>query len=363
MFGGPEKSFVTLSAGLAAHDHEAIVACSENLKPHFCDNGVRTFPLWIGPKLSRRNVHQLLLLPLMFFYFLGLFIYLKRKEKIDVVYMAYKKEQMIGAMAARLLGLSVIWREEGPLASPIPESKIWRTIYRTLASITHRVVASCAAAESSLFAIGVKPEKVTVVYNGIDLERFAKKRRMPRQPTIGIVARLSGFKGHDLLIRAMKQVVRKFPDARLLIIGDGPEKANLQKLVSQLQLSRQVEFIGFVNDVSSYLEQLNVFVLPSQAEGLPFSIIEAMAKGIPVVATRTGGVPELVLDGQTGLILDEATPDAIAGAITKLLEDKKLAQKMGAAARRRSRELFSVHPMVTQMETIIKEAVTRSAKL
>jgi len=219
------------------------------------------------------------------------------------------------------------------------------------------VVASCETAARSLLDIGVKPEKVTVVYNGIDLERFAGRKRARRQPTIGIVARLSGFKGHDLLIHAMKIVVKKYPDVRLLIIGDGPQKRNLKRLVSRLKLKKHIEFVGFVNDVQNYLDQMNVFVLPSQAEGLPFSIIEAMAKGLPVVATRTGGVPELVLDRQTGLILDEATPAEIAKAILKVLGDRKRAAQMGAAGRRRSHRLFSVQRMVGEMEAVFNAAI------
>lgn len=354
--GGPEKSYVIVSEGLRPYGHEAMVACSKTLKPYFEENGVRTFPLWIGPKLSQRNVYQLLLSPFMFCYFLGLFLYMKRKEGIEVIYTAYKKEQIIGGLAARLLGLPVVWREEAALPHPIPQSKFWQFIYRTLTRVTHRVLPSCDIAARSLLDIGVMPEKVTVVYNGVDHAKFSSKKKRPHEPVIGIAARISGFKGHDVLILAMPQILKKFPDARLMIIGDGPAKPGLQHLVSQLKLEDNVEFIGFVNDVENYLDQLSVFVLPSQLEGLPFCVIEAMAMGIPVVATRTGDVPQLVVDGETGLILEQATPETVADAIEEILADRKRSSRMGASGRRRSHELFSIQQMVDGMANVFNEA-------
>lgn len=359
VFGGPEKYIINMSASLGGRGHRVVVASSRNNLMHFTENKIKAYPLFIGPKLSKRNVLQLVFSPLMIVYLIRMIYYIKRRENIDLIYATYKKEQIIGTLASKLLRIPMVWREAGPLPSPIPDRKIWRLLYCWFANQANKIIATCKSARDSLMSIGVRPDKVSLVYTGIDLDAYVQRSHSDRdnRPTIGIVGRLSGLKGHDELIKAMSLVAYEIPEILLLIVGDGPEKQRLQKMVCSLSLESQIEFIGHVSNIIPYLSKMDVFVLPSQGEGLPLSIIEAMACGLPVIATNVGGIPDLVIQGKTGLLLSESTPDSLSEAIIKLIKNPELSHAMGNKGRQRAQKYFSSDRWIYELEKIFEEAI------
>lgn len=190
----------------------------------------------------------------------------------------------------------------------------------------------------------VEPSRVALIPNGIDLARFVipsqtareetrRKFRVNASPIVGIIARLSDVKGHADLIRAFKIVVGKFPNAKLLIVGEGPLEDDLRRIVDGLGLVKNVEFWKIVNLTADVLPLFDVFVMPSLQEGLGLAVLEAQAMGLPVVVTRVGGLPDIVEHNRTGILVDPQHPAELAEAICGFLANPAHAWDMGRAAR------------------------------
>jgi glycosyltransferase involved in cell wall biosynthesis len=152
-------------------------------------------------------------------------------------------------------------------------------------------------------------------------------------PLVGIVARLVPIKAHEDFLEAARLIVQGMPEARFLIIGDGQRRAELERLVDSLGLRSSVRFLGWRRDLERVYADLDVVALASRNEGSPVALIEALAAARPVVSTAVGGVPEVVLDGQTGLLVPSSEPPALAQAILRLLKDRAYAENLAAAGR------------------------------
>jgi len=177
-----------------------------------------------------------------------------------------------------------------------------------------------------------------------------------RRPTvIGTAAVLEERKGHRFLLEAAALLKRRGHRLKYRFAGDGSERERLQQIVLELGLREDVEMIGFVSDIPAFLSTIDIFVLPSVYEGLGVAILEAMAAGKPVVATRVGGIPELVSDAATGLLVPPMNPQALTEAISKLLSQPGLAQQMGEKGRGRVRKDFTVEQMAKKNEDFYYE--------
>ena len=200
------------------------------------------------------------------------------------------------------------------------------------------------------------PPPMEVIYNAVDLERF-KPAPMPPEdsPTVVVVANLKHYKGQERFLRAFQAVVQKIPAARALLVGDGPARSEFEALVSELGIGAAVTFAGQVEDTRPYVERAHVAALTSSHEGFPNALLEAMAMGRPVVATRVGGIPELVRDGVDGL-LTSFEPQDIATAIVKLLEDEDLRKQMGTEGRCRA-ERFDWERVVRETEAVYRKVL------
>jgi glycosyltransferase involved in cell wall biosynthesis len=231
-------------------------------------------------------------------------------------------------------------------------------------------IASSNAIRDLLIADGVDAAKVMTVYEGIDVGRIARLTPvnvralffLPHNaPVIGNVAALVPHKGQRHLIEAMPMVIAQVPDARLVVLGEGPLRSQLEHRVKQLHLERHVVLPGFRDDVLACIKGFDVFVLSSETEGLGTSLLDAMAAGKACVGTRAGGIPEAVADGETGLIVPTHDPGALANAIVRLLQDEALRLRMGDAGRARAIEQFSVEKMVEGTLTAYGRLESRSS--
>jgi len=173
--------------------------------------------------------------------------------------------------------------------------------------------------------------------------------------TIGIVARLSEEKRHVDLIDAMPEILKKFPKLKLLIVGAGPLEYQIKKNVKQLNLIDSINFTGHKKNVFEELNKMNLFVLPSRSEGLGIAIIEAMVMGLPVVATHVGGIPEVVIDGETGILVPQKKPSFLADAIINLLSNPTKAKKMGERGKKRAFKIFHPKEFAKKHEELYKE--------
>lgn len=206
--------------------------------------------------------------------------------------------------------------------------------------------------------------RITVIPNGIDLARVDGDRAdAPRladsRPLIGAIGRLSIKKGQTDLLDAAARVLAHVPEARVVLIGDGPLAGALAEQARALGIAGKVSFVGGVTDAVRCLPALDVYVLPSHVEGMSNGLLEAMATARPIVATDVGGNPENIVDGESGFVVPPRAPGRLADAILTLLKDPERARAMGEAARARACEHFTAETMVARMEALYRERLAR----
>jgi glycosyltransferase involved in cell wall biosynthesis len=219
----------------------------------------------------------------------------------------------------------------------------------------------------------VRPESIEVIPTGIDLTPFqldgdpAKVRAElglpPDAYVFGTVGRLERPKGHVYLLRAFEQVVKTNARARLVLVGDGSLAKPLQEEAARLGLAERVAFAGSRRDVPYLLRAMDVFVFPSLWEGQGLALVEAMASGLPVVASRVGGVSEVITDGTCGQLVPPGSPEALADAMLAVMASPARAREMGAAGRARAEAVFGASRMIKRLEDLYLEVVAEKCGL
>jgi glycosyltransferase involved in cell wall biosynthesis len=217
--------------------------------------------------------------------------------------------------------------------------------------------------------IGLDPDKIRVVPNGVDIAAIDAARPGPEvrrelglpqeAPVIGLVGRLDHWgKGHKELFDAVASLKERYP-IRALIVGGGRREDEIKQLAADLGLAEQVHFLGSRRDVPDLLRAMDIFVLPSYSEGVSLALLEAMAAGLPVIASVVGGLPEVVRHGENGLLIPPRDVDALAAALERLLADPEYAQHLGETARREAREKFSLERLGREVNEIYGEVVEK----
>jgi glycosyltransferase involved in cell wall biosynthesis len=278
---------------------------------------------------------------------------------------------------AEVIGTQAAWRvAEAGLPRPyivgtVHSSRIRdetdRALLRQLTPKMDHIIAVSSSIVAKIEHEGRHGAPVSLIYNGVDLERYdhqvpcctlREEYGLPESgPLVGVVARLEPEKGHPTLIEAWPAVLAAYPDASLLIVGEGTRREALGDLVASLGLERSVVFTGRRDDVPAVTKSLDVAVLPSYREAQGLTILEAMALSRPVVASNVGGIPEMIEDGKTGLLVEPHDADGLAQAIVRLLTDHPLADTLGRAGHDLVHDRFCVELMVRAVETIYDEAV------
>jgi glycosyltransferase involved in cell wall biosynthesis len=278
--------------------------------------------------------------------------WLFRRLQLDVVHTHDDRPLIYGAPAAWLARTKTILHthHHGRLLH-ISRRQCW--LIRQAARLTNRFV--CVSQDSARYMeqMGIHPDKVLTLWNGIDVERFAFRGVNPGGPIV-TVARLSPEKGLDVLLRAMAQVLRTESRARLEIAGDGVLRGDLERLTAELRIGSQVRFLGEVADIPALLARASLFVLPSHSEGISLTLLESMARGLPVVTTRVGGNTEVVIDGETGFLVPPDDPAALAARIRQLVNDFDRCQMMGRAGRHRVEAHFDIRRVLDKYERLYR---------
>ena len=276
-----------------------------------------------------------------------------RRERIRVVQTCDLYANIFGLSGAALAGVPVrigSRRELNPDKTP-GQIRLQRHAYRCAT----KVVANSAAARGILQDEGLVPGSIAVISNGLDADAYPE--RSPDAATRPIrsvitVANLRPEKSHESLIGAAALLAADFPDVTFSIVGDGPRWAELEALVRGRGLQSRVLFLGHREDVATLLGEADVFVLPSRSEAFPNGAIEAMATGLPVIASRVGGLLDLIEQGHTGLLVEAGDPAALAAALRQLFTDRAAAARLGAQARAHVRQRYSFDRMVTSFEDL-----------
>lgn len=286
-----------------------------------------------------------------------------RSEQIELLHTFDFHTTVFAALPAKLAGLRRLVTSRRNLGTTLDGSRhfVIRRIFRS----SDCVVANSEAARQNLLSVGVPPRLVRVIRNGVDLQRFCSNgHRAPARRRwgwtedellIGVIANLRPEKGHATLLKAVPTVVGRFPQARFLIVGPDPldQGERLRAMASELR--PHVSFLGDCSEIPELLAALDLFVLPSWSESMPNALIEAMSAGRPVIASDVGGCKEIVLHGETGMLVRPKDPEALAGQIIQLLEEPELRKRLGRAARERAESEFDIKQTVARLEGIYDE--------
>ena len=203
--------------------------------------------------------------------------------------------------------------------------------------------------------------KIRTIHNGVDLEHYAY--RGPREGRTDLravtVARLDPVKDQATLLRAVRLIADKDPSFSIDVVGDGPSRSELETLRAELRLEHHCRFHGFQDDVRPFLAQADFFVLSSISEGIPLTLLEAMAMGLPGIATDVGGNREVIVPGETGYLIPVRSPAALAEAVLRLRAEPAGLEGLGQGSRRRVEEVFSLTAMVARYEALYLELLER----
>lgn len=279
-----------------------------------------------------------------------------RENKIALMHSWDIYSNIFGLAGAALASVPVRIGSRRGLAGPAGAQFLQRASYRA----AHQIVANSQAAAQQLMDDGVPGERVAVITNGIDPSIFSERQYAVRPHRIAMVACLREEKRIDVLIAAAPRVLASHPDAQFLIVGDGPCRAELVAQARACGVFDRFQFLGHRDDVPELLAKADLLVLPSEMEAFPNAIIEAMAAGLPVVATAVGGIPELVEDGRTGRLVPPGNPEALAAALVEVLSEPDRAAEYGRAGRRSVEQTYSFERMVEQFETLYVSELERS---
>jgi glycosyltransferase involved in cell wall biosynthesis len=276
-----------------------------------------------------------------------------RRERIDVVQVYFPDSSYFGVPAAWLAGVRHRVRTRNNIGHWL--TPLHRRLGRALNRFTTRTVANCEGARQALLAAeGPRPESVLVLENGVDLDRFRDvpplAARPTEEPRVGVVANLRPVKGLDVFVLAAARLRDSHPGAVFEVAGEGELRAALEQQAAAEGLAGRFRLAGGVADVPAFLAGLDVAVLCSHAEGMSNALLEYMAAGRPIVATAVGAATELIADSEHGLLVPPGDAGMLAAAIGRLIDDRDLARRLGAAARRRALECYGREAMVRRFE-------------
>lgn len=349
-WGGGEEWMVSAAAGLAKRGHEVSLASPEGsaVDARGREAGLHCFEVPFrsdADVLSFARVHRHCV-----------------HRRIEALCLNMDRVLRVGGTAARLAGVPVILPRRGS-EFPLKDGTLYRWTYRHVA--TGVIVNSLATAETLVRNIAWRPAgSVHVLPNGLDVDRFAGAR--PREdtraelgipsdaPVIVLVGELTRRKNAALLIRVLPGLLRHHPGLRVILAGAGREEAALRQRLRRDGLEDAVQLLGFRRDVPDLLAASDLLVHPARVEGFGYAVAEAMAAGLPVVATDASSLPEVVKRGETGLLFPRDDAGALELAVATYLDDPELRQRHGAAGRERARREFSIERRLDELEALLR---------
>ncbi|PLS85726.1 MAG: hypothetical protein CYG60_11055 [Actinobacteria bacterium] len=353
--GGAERYVVDLAVALCGKGYEVTVACSVDgpLSGLLEEANIPVRPLL--RRLVKRRTSMA---------FAWKLRRLLRAERFDLVHAHVYASSAAAAIAT--------WGTGVPLVITEHTEAPWRTWRARLVSrwvyrrAEHVITVSSAIRRLLIEGYAVPPDRVTFVPNAVVAVPDSPSRftsAIPAEwregPVIGRVARLQPEKGIEIFLEAAARVAPLFPKANFLVIGDGPLREELAALAGRLGLEQRVHFLGFRSDARALIEVSDVLVVSSLSEGTPLVILEAMAAGVPIVATTVGGIPDQVRHEKEGLLVAPGDPVALGDAVLKLLPDPTYARRLGEAGRRRAASEFSHATLLQRIEAVYRTALGR----
>ena len=339
--GGTERQMIELVRRLDRTRWRVEVAC---LRPRgaWLDRVADVAPITVFPVTSLRRPSMLRQL--------CAFARWCRERRLAVVHTTDMPSNLFALPGAALADVPVRIGSRREIATGRTAAGL--SIQRAAYACAHKIVANCRAAAERLLYERVPVRKVATVPNGLDLNIFAPRKPRASLRRVVIVANLRPEKEHDVLIDAAVEVLRRFPDAQFELVGDGSERDVLIAQASARGVAHAVTFAGHRDDVPARLAAADIFALPSRSEAFPNALLEAMAAGLPVVASSVGGILELVENGRTGLLVPAGNAFALADRLCLLMANPMHGAQLGASARIEVEARYSFDRMVAAFERV-----------
>jgi glycosyltransferase involved in cell wall biosynthesis len=349
--GGQDQLF-TLLQGLSQRGHTVHLVCHPRtlLEKRSREIGLDVHPLSIKSELG----------PIAFFKLLAIVSSIRP----DILAYNTPRPILLGTLASRFAPVRarIIFRR---VSFPLRRNFVTKLKYNWKIDC---IVAISESIRRQLVAGGVKASRIKTIYEGLDLSQYPKEKAFDRHPAgkpivVGTIAHLSPEKGLTYLIDAASRIPDVHSRLRFVIVGDGECRRELEQQVEDLGLEECFQFAGFQNTVDTHLRSFDIFVLPSLSEGLSSAILAAMATSLPVIATDTGGIPELIRHGENGTLVPPGDPLALAKAIDYLAQNPKECARMGQLGRLRVEEQFTLERKIIETEQLCTDFLKRPASV
>jgi sugar transferase (PEP-CTERM/EpsH1 system associated) len=353
--GGMENAMITLINGMDTDRFENQIFCfdfknyensiqhrlqDENIPIYIFEKG-DGIDYWLPIKISR----------------------ILKKQNIDIVHTRNFAALLYGSTAAKLAGVRGVIAD---IRGRIPEDEGQKC--KRLSFLVSRFVGVSEDIKKMLANdFKIKEAKIKTIYNGVhlshqtqDLDLASLRARLGLAPddfVIGTIGRMEPVKDYAALIRMSAPLLVKYRTVKLMFVGDGSQRAELEKLARDLGLSTKIIFTGYQKDISNYLQLINVFALTSISEGISNVLLEAMASAIPVIATEVGGNPEIVINNQTGFLIPRTNLNQLTEKIDLLINNPELVNNFGKNGRKRVEEMFTIEKMVSEYQSLYQAII------
>ena len=362
-FGGGERVFTQLINGLSSEHYEICLASNpgRDLYQSLINKEVCCIPLDFSKRVKPSLLTTL--------------TKIIKDKKIDIVHGQGARAEFYARIATRIAGgtkyVSTIAMPVEGYNVPFLNKQIYRFFDRLSEKYVQRfIVVSDVLTDIMIRKHGIAAEKVIRIYNGIEIEHYdpepmdASRNKVRHElglnekaSIIGAIGRLVWQKGFEYLIRSFPGVLKSCPDARLLLVGDGPLRTNMEVLSEALDMKDKIIFAGFRSDIKEVLASMDILVIPSLLEGFPMVTLEAMAMAKPIIATYIDGLREQIIDGESGILLPPEDPNALTTSIVKLLNDPQLAVRMGSYARKQVEKEFPLEKMIMETHEVYQSLI------
>lgn len=352
-WGGVKTWMLEYGTKLASRGHKVSICANKKETGSFIErcreNGLTVYPMKFGVDYSPFTIWR--------------FISIIQKEKIDIVCTNIEKDNRSAGIAARICGKKVIQRVG--LVTDLRDSFKFRFMQ---AAVVDNIIVPCNYIKEGLKRLyWLKQEKIVVIHNGKDLRKYQPHKSYcevreelgvhEKTVLLCVSSQLTKTKGHKYLLEAFSIVKKRYEDIKLIVIGQGPLREELEEKVKMLGLDDSVIFLGHRNDINRVVDAADIAVLPSLEEGFPNTIVEYMALGKPVVATNIAGIPEVVVDQETGFLVPPADSEKLAEALERLMKDKEVRDKMGRKGRERTERSFNIEDKVLDLERVFTNEI------
>ncbi len=345
-WGGQERRILSEMIGMRKRGYRQLLACRSSCKigTEAKSAGISTFHQPFAGKFDVASIRNL--------------IRLIHDEGVDLVNTHSGIDSWVGGIAARLAGVLLVRTRH--LNLPLK-----RNLLNFVHYLPHAVVTCGEEMRRILINRGFPPNEVHSIPTGIDFGAFKPKiqradmrmtlKLQPDTFTVIMVGIIRGVKRHEIALRAFAELHRKHPNSSLLLAGEGPMRVDMERLAAELQLGENIHFLGQRDDVPDLLQAADCLLLTSRSEGVPQAVTQAMGCGLPVVATAVGGVPELVIDGETGLLVPPESVELTALALQRLADNSKLACELALSGKQHAERLYSIDAMLGATESLYRQ--------